>query len=87
LTFKKGCFAASELPFRFFALGDISIDEVNSRFTGAKRERRNHDRNVQSTAVFAPPHRLQIESLSRPNQSHVFERILLQFLRNDHFIK
>ena len=80
LTFKQICFAPFKFPFCFLALGNVSINEVDTYPLEAKRNAPRNDGNVKANTVFALPNSLQFNSVSRNQPIPVLERLSVQFL-------
>src|SRR6266478_2828415 len=87
LTFKQICFAPFKFPFCVFALGNISINEVDGYLVEAKRNALCHNGNVKASTVFALPNSLQLNSVSRNQPIPVLESLSAQLLGHYQFGK
>src|SRR5882762_10735106 len=83
LAFKEVCFTAPEFALCFFALGNVSINEIDGDLVEAKRNAPRDDGNVKANTVFALPNGLQLNSVSRSQPIPVPESLSAQFLGDD----
>src|SRR5882762_11848305 len=82
-TFKEVCFTAAEFVLYCFALGDISINEIDGDLVEAKRNAPRDGGNVKANTVFALSNGLQLNSVSRTQPIPVLESRTAQFLGDD----